>query len=61
MKLALALSERADIQRRINDLASRLYRNAKVQDGEKPNEKDSLFKPVESSQAYEWVRVPSTV
>ena len=41
MKLALALSERADIQSRINDLASRLYRNAKVQEGEKPTEDPS--------------------
>ena len=38
MKLALALSERADLQRRINDLGERLNRNAKVQEGEKPNE-----------------------
>lgn len=38
MKLALALSERADIQSRINDISSRLNRNAKVQEGEKPTE-----------------------
>ena len=36
MKLALALSERADLQRRINDIGERLNRNAKVQEGEKP-------------------------
>ena len=38
MKLALALSERADVQSRISDIAERLNRNAKVQEGEKPNE-----------------------
>lgn len=38
MKLALALSERADIQSRIKDLSERLNRNAKVQDGEEPTE-----------------------
>ena len=38
MKLALALSERADIQSRIRDIDSRLIRNAKVQEGEKPTE-----------------------
>lgn len=34
MKLAAALSERADIQRRISELAGRLRQNAKVQQGE---------------------------
>ena len=38
MKLATALSERADIQRRISDLSVRLNNNAKVQEGEKPSE-----------------------
>lgn len=38
MKLALALSERADIQKKLNDLGSRLNRNAKVQEGETPTE-----------------------
>ena len=38
MKLALALSERADIQKKINDLGTRLNRNAKVQEGETPTE-----------------------
>ena len=38
MKLATALSERADLQKRIADLANRLKMNAKVQDGEVPSE-----------------------
>ena len=38
MKLATALSERADLQRRIQELGGRLNRNAKVQEGEKPSE-----------------------
>ena len=38
MKLAEALSERADIQKRIQQLRSRLRRNALVQEGEKPAE-----------------------
>lgn len=38
MKLATALSERADIQRRISELSGRLNNNARVQDGEKPSE-----------------------
>lgn len=38
MKLAQALSERADIQRRIAQLESRLAANAKVQEGEEPAE-----------------------
>ena len=38
MKLATALSERADIQRRISELSVRLNNNAKVQEGEKPSE-----------------------
>ena len=38
MKLATALSERADLQKRIADLGNRLKFNAKVQEGEKPSE-----------------------
>ena len=38
MKLATALSERADIQRRISELGGRLNNNAKIQEGEKPSE-----------------------
>ena len=38
MKLATALSERADLQRRISELGGRLNNNAKVQEGEKPAE-----------------------
>ena len=38
MKLASALLERADLQRRIAELGGRLKNNAKVQDGEKPSE-----------------------
>jgi len=38
MKLATALSERADLQRKIAELGGRLNNNAKVQDGEKPSE-----------------------
>ena len=38
MKLALALSERADLQRRILELKERLENNAQVQEGEQPSE-----------------------
>lgn len=38
MKLASALAERADLQRKLNELSTRLNNNAKVQDGEKPSE-----------------------
>ena len=38
MKLATALSERADLQRRISELAGRLNQNAKVQEGDRPAE-----------------------
>ncbi len=38
MKLATALSERADLQRRISELGTLLNNNAKVQEGEKPSE-----------------------
>lgn len=39
MKLATALSERADLQKKISELSVRLKNNAKVQDGEQPSEK----------------------
>lgn len=38
MKLASALSERSDIQRRLSQLTERLKNNAKVQEGESPSE-----------------------
>ncbi len=38
MKLATALSERADIQRRLSELQTRLNQNAKTQEGEEPAE-----------------------
>ena len=38
MKLATALSERSDLQRRMSELSGRLNQNAKVQEGEKPAE-----------------------
>ena len=38
MKLAEALQERADIQKRLAQLKSRLRNNARVQDGERPSE-----------------------
>lgn len=38
MKLASALAERADLQKRIQELSIRLNNNAKVQEGEKPSE-----------------------
>ncbi|MDD4075850.1 MAG: DIP1984 family protein [Eubacteriales bacterium] len=38
MKLAEALMERADLQKRLSQLKSRLSMNAKVQEGEKPAE-----------------------
>lgn len=38
MKLATALSERADLQRRIAELSTRLNNNAKTQEGEAPAE-----------------------
>ena len=43
MKLALALSERADLQEKIGDLAERLNKNAKVQEGEKPTEDPNVL------------------
>lgn len=38
MKLATALTERSDIQRRIAELSKRLLNNAKVQEGDSPAE-----------------------
>ncbi len=38
MKLAEALQERADIQKRLSQMRGRLLNNAKVQEGEKPVE-----------------------
>ena len=38
MKLATALSERVDLQKRIADLGNRLKFNAKIQEGEKTSE-----------------------
>lgn len=38
MKLATALSERADLQRRLSEIGIRLNNNSKVQDGEEPSE-----------------------
>ncbi len=50
MKLAAALSERADLQRRISELSVRLNNNAKVQEGEKPSEEPvELLKELDNS------------
>ena len=38
MKLANALNERSEIQDRLSELQVRLNNNAKVQEGETPNE-----------------------
>ena len=38
MKLAEALQERADLNKKISDLRGRLNQNSLVQEGEKPNE-----------------------
>ena len=38
MKLANALSQRAELQTRIHQLEARLYNNAQVQEGEQPAE-----------------------
>ena len=49
MKLATALSERADLQRKISELSVRLNNNAKVQEGEAPSENpDDLIKELDS-------------
>ncbi len=49
MKLAEALQRRADLNREIDQLESRISNNMLVQDGEKPNEKPSdLFNELNS-------------
>ena len=49
MKLANALSERADLQKRLQQLQVRLNNNAKVQDGQKPAEDPaSLLKELDA-------------
>ncbi len=49
MKLATALSERADLQRKISELSVRLNNNAKVQEGEVPSENpEDLIKELDS-------------
>lgn len=48
MKLAAALSERADLQSRLSEIGMRLNRNAKVQDGEEPSESpDALMEELD--------------
>ena len=52
MKLANALAQRADLQRRIAQLGSRLMNNAKVQEGEQPAEEPKeLLSELESASA----------
>ena len=43
MKLATALSERAELQRRISEIGTRLNQNAKVQEGEEPSEAPEML------------------
>ncbi len=48
MKLAEALAERSDCQKRIEDLKNRLSRNARIQEGEQaPEDPSELLKEVE--------------
>ena len=48
MKLAEALNQRADLQRRIAQLRERLSNNVKVQEGDQPAEKpEDLFKELD--------------
>ena len=50
MKLAEALNQRADLQKRIAQLRERLSNNVKVQEGDQPAENpDDLFKELEGS------------
>ena len=50
MKLAEALNQRADLQKRITQLRDRLSNNVKVQEGDQPAEKpEDLFKELEGS------------
>lgn len=52
MKLATALTERSDLQRRIAELSSRLANNAKVQEGDSPSEQPAaLMAELDSSIA----------
>ena len=52
MKLANALAQRADLQRRMAQLGSRLMNNAKVQEGEQPAEEPKeLLAELESLSA----------
>lgn len=49
MKLASALVERSNLQRKISELSNRLNTNAKVQDGEEPAEKpEELLEELDS-------------
>ena len=50
MKLAEALNERADLQKRIAQLRERISNNVKVQEGDQPAEKpEDLFNELEGS------------
>jgi regulator of replication initiation timing len=50
MKLAEALNQRADLQKRIAQLRERLSNNVKVQEGDEPAEKpEDLFKELEGT------------
>lgn len=50
MKLAEALNQRADLQKRIAQLKERLSNNVKVQEGDEPAEKpEDLFKELDGS------------
>lgn len=51
MKLASALSERSDLQRRLSELNRRLENNAKVQDGDQPAENPEALL-TEMNQAF---------
>ena len=57
MKLASAVSERADLQRRLSELTSRLNNNAKVQEGEEPaeNPKELLKEMDAMLERLEWL------
>lgn len=57
MKLATALSERADIQRRLSQLHTRLNNNAKVQEGDEPAEDPkALLKELDALlERLEWL------
>lgn len=57
MKLAEALQERSDLNRRIQQLQTRLNNNATVQEGEQPAENpDSLIKELDASiDRLQWI------